>query len=168
MPSPKAFRTFENAIGTAAKWGNSIGLFAVVLLMLLTVADVVLRYVFTKPVLGTVELTEYAMVVIVSLSFARCADTDSHAKIDMLVTRFSPKVQAIVNFVVFAVTLGFCILMTWRSFVDFYQLYLAGRHSAILEISASPFHLIMAIGFVLLCLVLIKKIAQISRKESHR
>jgi TRAP-type transport system small permease protein len=168
MPSAKLDRPLESAIGAAAKWANRIGLIAVVLLMLLTVADVVLRYVFTKPVLGTVELTEYAMVIIVSLAFARCADTESHARIDMLVTHFSPKMKTIVNAMVYIITLGFCVLMTWRAFVDFYKLHLAGRRSAILEIPASPFHLVLSIGFVLLCLVLVKKIAETFRKEPQR
>lgn len=168
MPSAKSGRPFENAVSAAAKWGNRLGLMVVVLLMLLTVADVFLRYVFRKPVLGTVELTEYAMVIIVSLAFARCADTESHARIDMLVTHFSPKLKTVVNGMVYIIMLGFCLLLTWRASVDFYKLHLAGRRSAILDISASPFHLVLVIGLVLLCLVLVKKIAETFRKESQR
>ena len=90
----KVIRSASRAVGYVA-------VVTVIALMLLTVADVFLRYVFNNPIRGTIELTEMMMVWIL-LVVAWGALEGSHVKIDILMRRFSPRVQATVE------------IFTWR------------------------------------------------------
>ena len=51
---------------------NLFGLGVLCLMMLLTVADVLLRYTLNQSILGTIELTEYMMLIIFYFGFAWC------------------------------------------------------------------------------------------------
>ncbi|MBM3609644.1 MAG: TRAP transporter small permease, partial [Alphaproteobacteria bacterium] len=54
------------------------------LLTFLTVVDVVLRYFFNAPFRGSLELTEYAMALIVFFSLAYAGWTGAHIAVDLL------------------------------------------------------------------------------------
>jgi TRAP-type C4-dicarboxylate transport system permease small subunit len=54
------------------------------LLMGYTVLDVVLRYLFNSPFSGSLEITEFAMSVIVFLGIAYCGFTGGHVAVDIL------------------------------------------------------------------------------------
>jgi TRAP-type C4-dicarboxylate transport system permease small subunit len=54
------------------------------LLMLVTVVDVVLRYVFNAPLASVWEFTEFSMATIVFLGIAYCGWTGGHISIDLL------------------------------------------------------------------------------------
>ena len=55
-----------------------------VALMGYTVLDVVLRYGFNKPFSGSLEVTEFAMALIVFFGIAHCGWTGGHVAVDIL------------------------------------------------------------------------------------
>lgn len=63
----------DKTLGWLSRLLNYIGMGAVVVIMLLTVADVLMRSLFNKPITGTEELTEYLMVAVVYFGLALCA-----------------------------------------------------------------------------------------------
>ncbi|HWP25734.1 MAG TPA: TRAP transporter small permease [Xanthobacteraceae bacterium] len=80
------------------------------LLMFVTVADVVLRYVFNAPLASVWELTEFSMSVIVFFGMAYCGWTGGHISIDLLEKwlerpslRFLPPLLAFASGFLFAV-----------------------------------------------------------------
>ena len=58
------------------------------IMMLMTMADVFLRKFSNLSILGTVELTELMMIVIVFCSLAECQAGDGHIKVDLVLKRF--------------------------------------------------------------------------------
>jgi len=79
------------------------------LLMKYTVLDVVLRYGFNRPFSGSLDLTEFAMAVIVFLGIAYCGFTGGHVAVDILERplehprlRFVPVLLTFVSAVLFA------------------------------------------------------------------
>lgn len=52
-------------------------------LMLFTDLDVILRYIFNNPFSGSVEFTEYMMALIVFLAIAYCGWTGGHISVDL-------------------------------------------------------------------------------------
>lgn len=71
---------------------------AVTVLMLWTVADVIGRRFFNRPLRGTVELTELAMVVIIYLGFAYAENMGDHVSVDLLYSRLRRFAQLLVTF----------------------------------------------------------------------
>jgi len=59
------------------------------LMMFLTAADVLLRYIFNRPISGTWELTSYMMVVMVSFGLSYCALVKGLISVEVLTSRFS-------------------------------------------------------------------------------
>jgi TRAP-type C4-dicarboxylate transport system permease small subunit len=86
-----------------------VGGIVLVLLMLYTVADVVLRYAFNRPFSGSLEMTEFAMVVIVFLGIAYCGWVGGHVAVDILERplehprlRFIPAILTLISAALFA------------------------------------------------------------------
>jgi TRAP-type C4-dicarboxylate transport system permease small subunit len=73
----RAFGHFLRGMSLAGGW-------VLMLLMGYTVLDVVLRYVFNRPFSGSLELTEFAMSLIVFLGIAYCGWVGGHVAVDIL------------------------------------------------------------------------------------
>ena len=86
-------------------------------MMFLTVSDVLLRYFLRRPILGATELTENMMVCLAFLGLAWCAVQEGHLKVDLVMTHFSPRVQAIVDSITSCAGLILVALIAWRGFL---------------------------------------------------
>jgi TRAP-type C4-dicarboxylate transport system permease small subunit len=70
--------------GRFLRWLALLAGGVLLLLMLVTVCDVVLRYVFNAPLASAWEFTEFSMTTIVFLGIAYCGWTGGHISIDLL------------------------------------------------------------------------------------
>jgi len=135
------------------------------LLMVLTVANVILRDVFNKPIRGTPELSEFMMVIVIFLALAWCAVTRKHVRVDLIVSRFPSRVQAIVDSITLFATLGIFVIITWRSFLESMAVY---DTTSLLRLPHAPFYWIMTVGLAVFCLsiavLLIENIAEARKR----
>ena len=147
-------------IGTTAsvtaKVANGIAAVFLFMLMLLTCADVALRYLFNRPILGSFELTEFMMAIIIGLALAYCALMKGHVRVDLVVSKLSPRGQAVMNSIANLAFLGLFVLITWRIIPRAWQMKEAGQLTAILRVPVFPFVLVVAAGTAVLCIVLLK------------
>jgi TRAP-type C4-dicarboxylate transport system permease small subunit len=129
---------------------------ALTAMMLLTVADVCGRYLFSKPIRGTYELVGFLLVGAGSLGLGYCQVKKAHIRVDFLLQRFPEKVRpiltALANFLGFA---AFSILC-WRCIL-YAQYYLSatGNHTDTLHIPLFPFVVVLAVGTGMLALVIL-------------
>lgn len=145
----------EAAINRISRTLNAIGVTFLMAMMLLTVADVLMRYLFNRPILGSIEITEYLMAVTGFSGLAWCAAGREHARVDLLLGLFSKRTQAIFDSVTYFLCLTVVPLVAWQGFVSSNYARETGKHSFLLEIPAYPFYLALGIGFAALFLVLI-------------
>jgi len=131
---------------------NYMAMGVLVLMMLLTVSDVLMRFLFRNPIMGSTELIEVMMAVVVFLALAWGAVTREHLKVDLLISHLSPRVQAIVDSITMFMGLGMVAIITWRSFLDSMDVQTS---SALLKFPMYPFHWIMTLGFAVLCLAMV-------------
>lgn len=106
----------EKVIVPINKLGYYIASFLVCCLMILTFADVTGRYLI-RPVTGTYELTGIFLSLIVFLSLGYTQIQKGHISIGVLVEKFPPRVQAIVDVVTYLVILITLILMTQQTWI---------------------------------------------------
>jgi len=142
--------------GVTAKVANGIAAVFLFMLMLLTCADVALRYLFNKPILGSFELTEFMMAIIIGLALAYCALMKGHVRVDLVVSSLPARGQTIMNSIANFAFLGLFVLITWRIIPRALQMMEAGQLTAILRIPVFPFVLVVAVGTLVLCIVLLK------------
>lgn len=124
-------------------------------MMFLTALDVVLRYIFNRPIPGAYEVIEFLMAIVVPFGIAYCGHQGSHVVVDLLVVRFPKRVQAIIGSVTAFLSLGLLILITWQNLIYIKEQYGSKLTSAVLLIPVYPFVGVVAIGCAAFSLVLL-------------
>jgi TRAP-type C4-dicarboxylate transport system permease small subunit len=123
-----------------------IAMIVLVVMVLLTTIDVLGRYLFNKPVQGTFELTEIMLASIVFCSLAFCQFGKGHIAVDIVVSRFSQKVQKAIqtfNYIITIFVLGMIAIM---SFENGMMIKESQDVTMILEIPIYPFIFLVSIG----------------------
>ena len=115
-------------------------------MMLLTALDVVLRYVFNRPISGAFELVEYMMAILIPFSIVYCADQRGHVAVELILGRFPKKIQTIFDSATTLATMLFAILIAWQNVIYFRETYASQVTSAVLLIPTYPFVAPVAIG----------------------
>ena len=146
-----------------------VAMVVLLLLMFLTVADVVGRYLVGiipgfGPVPGSFELTEFMLAVIVLTAIGHTQMKRGHISIDILVSRFSPRVQAILDTVTDFVTLAMFALVTWRTIKYAQLLYESNDVSGVLRLPVYPFLFVASIGTFMFCLAMLSSLLQSLKK----
>lgn len=141
-----------------------VGTALVLPMMVLIISDVFGRYFLNRPIKGTAEIASLMLVCMV-FGVAWCAVQGRHIKVGLVVDRFSPRLQAIVDILTLIAGLCVSVIITWRSVVS--ALYvLEHKHviSATIQVPIHPFRWIFVLGWAVLCLVLasllIQKVAE--------
>jgi len=151
----KAARLLDRGIDPIGTKLNNVGMSILVAMMLLTVVDVFLRYLFSRPIRGAYELTEFMMLIVVFFGLAYTASKKRHIVVDVLVSRFSQQTQVVIDSITYFLSLGICSLIAWQSAVEAKTLWLTGQTSGSLYIPVHPFIWLVAVGCALLSLVLL-------------
>ena len=84
------------------------------ILMLLGAADVIARYLFNKPIIGILEISECLLPAIVLLAAAGTLSAEEHVTVDLLHKRFSPRMQARIGFLISLLLLCLFAIATWQ------------------------------------------------------
>lgn len=136
-----------------------MAMFVLMAMMLLTVADVFMRYIFIRPITGTTELTEYMMVCTL-FGMVPCALENRHIKVDVVAQRLPPRLQAIIDIITLLGGLVLVVILSWQGFAaGLYELSYDVR-SSMLEIPDFPFYVVLALSFAILSLVMVVLIIQ--------
>lgn len=150
----------DKAAKLVARAASAIGASILVLMMFLTAADVFLRYVLNRPILGGVELTEFMMAIIVAVGLATNALRKGHITVEFLTEKLSPRAQAIINSTTCFISLGVFIVITWWTVVYAENLRAGQNASGVLFIPIYPFVYMVALGSAVICLVLLANLVQ--------
>ena len=147
-----ALRKIENGIRYAGNIFTGIAGVMFLGLMFLGASDVIGRYVFDKPIMGTMEASEVLMAGIVLLSWAYTQRTGGHVRVELVTSRYPPRARAITNFVTLLLALILFSAITWQSAI-IATTYLQGhRVFQILQIPTAPFYFFVPVGAFFLCL----------------
>jgi TRAP-type C4-dicarboxylate transport system permease small subunit len=120
---------------------------ALILLALITVAGVTSRAVH-RPILGSIELIEYTMVVLIALSFAYSQASNGHVSVGLVVDHLPRRVQLGFEAVGYLLVAATVITIAW--------IYLqesvlkdssATTSTGMLAIPRLPFKIVLALGF---------------------
>jgi TRAP-type C4-dicarboxylate transport system permease small subunit len=149
--------------GGLLRWMSLAAGWVIVALMVYTVLDVVLRYVFNAPFSGSLEVTEFAMSLIVFLGIAYCGYLGGHVAVDILerplenpALRFIPVILTLAGVALFAA-------IAWLSAHE--ALTSTQRVSNMMRWPHYPFQMIVALGSAMYCIVLLKQVADLLRSK---
>ncbi|MBS4032292.1 MAG: TRAP transporter small permease [Clostridiales bacterium] len=123
--------------------------------MALIIANILLRGIFKKPILGNYELVGYLTALGVSFALAHCARIDGHIAVDFFVGRLPKAMQKAVSMLV--ATLSVCLWggVIWSMFTYANSMRAIGLVSATAQIAVYPIIGLVTIGLVGFWLVLL-------------
>ena len=151
----RRFQSIGRGIMSLSRMLNLVGVSFLVILMLLTTADVAGRYFFNNPLSGALELSEYFMAVVIMLGLAYTASVRGHIKIELLISHWPPRVQAALDSIGCLIGAVVAALIVWQGALGALDSLRVGLVSDILAVPAFPFHFLIPLGAFVLCLVLI-------------
>jgi len=151
---------FLSGVEKIAKFLNIIAGISLTFLMLLTIADVVLRG-FRKPVVGTYELVAFAGAVVIGFSMPLTSYVRQHIFVDFFILKFSLKVRNIFNISTRCLVIALFLLVGWNMFKYARDLQKSGEVSLTLQMPFYPVAYGVGVCCFILCLVFVCDIIKI-------
>jgi TRAP-type C4-dicarboxylate transport system permease small subunit len=150
----KWLKNIDKVIALITRAMMGVGLCGVMVIMLVVVVDVFLRAFFNRPILGSTEIVEFMMLVIVSLALPYVQYNKSNIAMDILYGRLREKPRLGLDISAHVLSLGIVSLLTWRSFVHFSYFKNMGSYTPLLKMPVAAFEFLLALGWLILGLVL--------------
>ncbi len=114
-------------------------------MMLLTVVDVVARYVFNRPLAGAFEVTELMLLVLIFAGLPLVTYADEHAVMDFIDRLLSPRAQTLLQRGVQLASAAVMFLLTWLIWLKADRIWAYRDATDVLRIVYGPFVYFMAI-----------------------
>ncbi len=156
QPAPfaplRACVDFLKPLEKVCQKASALGMLFFLIMVLITTLDVFLRYFLSRPLSGTMELTEFFMVIVFFTSVAYAQWTGGHIVMDVVTARLSEKTQnllAVITTFWSVCTVGFC-LVAMVDYAASCELY-----SPTLNVPVAPFVWFASAGCLLLLLTLV-------------
>jgi TRAP-type C4-dicarboxylate transport system permease small subunit len=131
-----------------------IGACVITAMMILTCADVVLRY-FGYPIRGAYDITRVLGSVIFALPIAYSYIKGYQVAVDSIFRRTPRSVRLIVDSLICLFSMTITALIAWRAIYLGHDLYIKERVTDTIPIPLWPFVYIMVLGFLVYCLVIL-------------
>jgi TRAP-type C4-dicarboxylate transport system permease small subunit len=145
------FEKISHAMARKLYWVAGV---AIVVMMLLTCADVILRY-FRKPIPGTYELVCFLGAAAVAFAMAHTSVERGHVAVTFVVSLFPRRIQGLIESITICFGLFFFTLISWQSVIYANDLRLSGEVSLTLELPFYPFVYGISFSAAIVCLILL-------------
>lgn len=157
------FVKLEKGIGTVAKYLSIFGSFFLVLMMLILVAEIIMR-ALGSGVLGSYEIVELAMVPLIFFSLANVQSTKKNVEMD-LIYNFLPKViRPYLDLVNYFLMLALTVFMIIAAGIQTAYENSISNTSAVLYLPKDVFMGLELVGFFVLAIVLVVDILVLINK----
>ncbi len=135
-------------------------------MMGLTCADIVLR-LFRRPILGTYEIVGFLGAVVASFAMAQTTIERGHVAVQIVVQRFSPRVQEIIYLITHLLSLLLFALLAYECVRYGNDLQASGEVSMTIQLPFFPILYGIALSAVTVCLVLLVDILLMMTKRAE-
>ncbi|WP_193708259.1 TRAP transporter small permease [Alkalibaculum sporogenes] len=136
-------------LGYLGNFLNIISIAALIFMMLIVVADIIMRTVFASPIVGATEMVRMAMVCMVPTFVSALLD-GCHVRVGILVDNIGRKGQLIFDTFGYITTAIICALISYQSYVEMKFAINYMEVYSMLRIPKWPFQLIFSISFAIM------------------
>ena len=144
------FERFNRLIGGLMKW---VGIFAYLLIMVITCVDVIGAKLFRIPVFGAIDIVMLAQLLAISFAAAITLIEGRHIQVEFFVLLLPKRIQIIINGIVHLLGFALFLLIVWRLFIFGYSLQEGGEETATAYIPLFPFVYCAAVACIPVCLI---------------
>ena len=158
MDSKEAGR-FERGVGKVSNSLMYLGTSMLLIMMFLGTADVIGRYIFNAPIIGTIETFEILLPILALCGLAYTQMEKGHLKVDLLYSRLSLRRQSIVGLGISIWSIVLFLLIAWRGTLVAISYWEQGRVISNIHIPLYLVQVLVPLGSVLICLVYVVDIS---------
>jgi len=151
---------FLNQVFTLSRFLNIIAGITLTFMMLLTVSDVILRFM-RKPIVGTYELVAFSGAVVIGFALPYTSWLRGHIFVDFFVCQFPKTIRNMFHIATRFLAIGLFLMIGWNLFLYGKDLYKSGEISLTLEMPFYPVAYGVGICCFIQCLVLFCDILKI-------
>ncbi len=147
---------------------NVISIIATLAMLVLVVADVIMRFIFKNPIIGATEIVRMMMICITP-SFVCAVIEDQHIKVGLIMDHLGRKGQIVVDLITLLLTAGISGLISWQAFVYTEYAIKFKEYYTLLKIPKWPFELIfgIAMGFTALAVLFYLVVKLVDPEHFH-
>lgn len=142
-----------------------LGAVSLFIMMCLTAADVLGRYVFNKPITGTFELTEFMVLILIFSFLANAQAKKAHVTVDLILSRFPKRFRVYVELFNHIMSLTLMILITWIGALRALELKEVAEASPNLGIPTYPFAFFLVFGCMVMCIEYIRDLVAVVKSK---
>ncbi len=153
----KASGYIHKIIDPVVKWACNFGMYALVIMVLAVVADVIMR-ILALGIPGLNEVQVFMMVAVTFLSIAYVGVKKGHIVIELFVSKLSAPHRAVSRTINDLLGLGIIGIITWRSAA--YALQHLGEYTAVLELPKNWSMFLVTVGAGLLSIIILADILE--------
>jgi TRAP-type C4-dicarboxylate transport system permease small subunit len=154
----------KRTVSKISQWMNTIGAVALAFMILLTVADVILRS-FRKPIIGTYELVGLTGAVIIGFSIPLTSWVKGHIHVDFFLLRLSMNKRKVFNIITKSLGIALFFIIGWNLFILGMDIYKAREVTPTRHIPIHPVIYGLGVCCFFQCLVLFCDILKLFEKE---
>lgn len=151
-------KIFIRIIQNIIVYGTKVSGYALLVAMLIIVINVVIRSFFRKVIPDSLDLFGLIMVAVIGFAMSHTALQKGHVQVDLIASRFPPRVSTITDILVSFLSLGIWSLVTWGGINMIIENWVRDK-TPVLEIPYLPFRTIWVSGLLFFSIVYIMKIA---------
>jgi TRAP-type C4-dicarboxylate transport system permease small subunit len=157
---------FVKTVNRIAEISIILGGITLVGAMLLMVSNIIYRF-FGGVIPGTVELVGPLVSVTASFALSYTTLKKGHVVMDMIFRRFSKSTQLVVHGITSVISIGFFVILTWKSAELLKAKFLLDESTTWLKWPMFPFRSFWVLGLILLTLVILTDLLMtLTRRES--
>jgi TRAP-type C4-dicarboxylate transport system permease small subunit len=127
---------------------DKIGGLALTLMMLLTVADVLLRAA-GRPLVGTYEVVALSLALVIGFTIPKVSLDRGHIRVDLVIERVSRRTRNILNTFTRLICIGLFLIISYNLFAVANELRASGEVSPTIQLPAYP----LAYGVAVCCFI---------------
>jgi TRAP-type C4-dicarboxylate transport system permease small subunit len=144
-----------------------IAIIATAIVMFMTSADALMRYVFNAPIVFAFEITEkYLMPASIFLAMSYAYRGGAFIRVTFLVDRLSGSVRMVANFLVWIISFACCAMFLYASSKQALSALGDPTTMATVNLRAGPAYALVPAGFLLLCIALLLDLRKTASGEA--
>lgn len=153
--------TFKAIVHTASRVIDGVAGLALGGVAVLVTANILLRTLLNRPIVGTYELVGYLTAAAIGLSLAHCAVQNSHIAVDFVMGRLAKSRQRLIEIITHLPILVFLSLVTYHLTRYGARVASSGEVSPTTQLAFYPFIYLVALGFLVLSLTVLLRLLQL-------
>jgi len=157
---------FEKAVTGLSDFFNMIASAALVLMMVLSCADIFMRYLFSRPITGTYDVVGLSGAVLVSFALPYTMLKKGHVAVELLVQSLSRGKRLVIETFSHLLGISLFLVLVWQAILLSRDMKAAGEVTPTVHLPFYPIVYCMALCFFILSLAIVVNLLHVWTKRA--